>query len=288
MSAHDGASIQSITTDDGVQLVAHRIGAPTGPPVLLVHGTFSNAVFWLGTRGVGFARFIAECGYDVWCLETRGHGASDRPRKDQRWDFDDWARHDVPAAIEACTSPSNPAVLIGHSAGGAAIIAALAADPLLQTRVRGVVLIGTPLPWLQRWRGLAARAIRAFSNRRDWFPARALKLGPEDELAGVMAQWMTWNVNERWVGDDGTDYYAAFPRISVPAFIIAANGDWMWAPPPSCRALFDALGSSDKTYLLCGKSTGFDADYTHVDIIAGKAARTEIWPVIRNWVAALR
>jgi pimeloyl-ACP methyl ester carboxylesterase len=287
-SAIPAADLRHIITDDGVTLAAHRVGSSTGPPVLLVHGTFSNATFWLGTRGVGFARFLADCGYDVWCLETRGHGSSDRPTRTQRWDFDDWARHDMPAAIHACTSHTNPAVLIGHSAGGAAIVAALAANPLLQARVRGIVLIGTPLPWLQRWRGLAARAIRMYSNQRRWFPAKALGLGPEDELAGVMAQWMSWNINERWVGNDGTDYDAAFPRLSVPSFVIAASGDRMWAPPPSCRALFDRLGSRDRTYLLCGTGTGFTTDFTHVSVMIGRAAQAEIWPVIRNWVSALR
>lgn len=280
-------NVLRIKTTDHVTLAVHRIGSAGGPPVLMIPGTFSNAKFWLGTRGVGFARFLAACGYDVWCLEPRGHGASDRPTRNQRWDFDDWARHDLPAAIEACTSHTNPAVLIGHSAGGGAIIAGLAADPLLQARVRGVVLIGTPLPWLQRWRGLGARAIRSFSRRREWFPAKALRIGPEDELAGVMEQWMTWNIDQKWSGDDGMDYSARFPRITVPAFIVAASGDRTWAPPEACRALFNMLGSRDRTYLLCGKGTGFSTDFTHVGIVVSRAAQTEVWPLIRNWIAVL-
>jgi pimeloyl-ACP methyl ester carboxylesterase len=285
---YEGTSLHRITSADNVTLALHRLGSPDGPPVLLVPGTFSNATFWLGTRGTGFARFLAGCGYDVWCLEPRGHGASDRPTRAQRWTFDDWARRDLPAAIDKITSHARPGVLIGHSAGGAAIIAALAADPLLQARLRGIVLIGTPLPWLQRWRGIGARAIRAYSQRTRWFPARALGIGPEDELAGVMAQWMTWNIDGTWTGDDGMDYGARFERLSLPALIIAATGDKLWAPPSACRALFTMLGSRDKTFLQCGTGTGFGADFDHVSVIVSREAQAEIWPLIRNWVTALR
>jgi pimeloyl-ACP methyl ester carboxylesterase len=287
-AAYEATTLRYITTTDTVTLAIHRLGAPDGPPVLLVPGTFSNASFWLGTRGVGFARFLAGCGYDVWVLEPRGHGSSARPTNAQRWDFDDWAKHDVPAALHACTSHTNPAVIVGHSAGGAATVAALARDPLLQARVRGIVIIGTPLPWLQKWRGLAAHAIRTYARHTRWFPARALRIGPEDELAGVMEQWMTWNIESKWMGDDGTDYGARFDRLSVPALVVAATADTMWAPPRACRALFDLIGSRDKTFLQCGLGTGFGSDFGHVDIMVSREARAEVWPLIRNWIAALR
>jgi pimeloyl-ACP methyl ester carboxylesterase len=281
-------TIERIRTSDNVSVAIHHTGPHTGPTVILVPGTFSNATFWLGTKGVGFARFLAECGYHACVLEPRGHGHSDRPTKEQRWDFDDWARRDIPAAIDALTSHTTPAVLVGHSAGGAAIIAGIAADPLLQARVRGIVLIGTPLPWLQRWRGMAARAIRLMCTHRQWFPAKTFKLGPEDELAGVMAQWMKWNIEEHWTGNDGTDYVAQFNRISVPILIVSPSGDWMWAPPESCRALYDLVGSRDKTFLRCGVGSGFAKDFGHVDIMVGAEARKEVWPLLRNWIAALR
>ncbi|MEO5511370.1 MAG: alpha/beta fold hydrolase [Longimicrobiales bacterium] len=276
-----------VTTDDGVALAIHRLGPQQGPRVLLVSGTFSNATFWLGTRGTGFARYLANEGCDVYVLEPRGHGESARPDRTQRWNFDDWIRRDIPAALRSCTSHNESVVLIGHSAGGAAIIAALAADPSLQKIVRGIVIVATPLPWLQYWRGMFARAIRAVSRRVNWFPSKALGLGPEDELAGVMAQWMTWNIDAKWVGDDGTDYGARFADVTVPMLVIAAAGDHIWAPPAACHALFELAGSANKTFMVCGKESGFTHDFDHVEILVAKAARSEVWPIIGKWLSAL-
>jgi len=276
---------EALETDDGVRLAVHRLGDPAATPVLLLPGTFSNSSFWFGTRGTGFARKLVADGYEAWSLDMRGHGASQRPRRGQRWDFDDWARHDVTSALRRIADHGRRPVLVGHSAGGAALLAALAAHPELQPAVRGVVAVATPVPWHQRARGTMARLIRAASARLDTFPARLLRLGPEDELAGVMEQWMRWNLSGRWVGDDGTDYGDALRSLEPPSFVVAGAGDRVWAPPPACRGLYDLLGSPDKSFLFCGRRSGFTRDFGHVDIITSRAARSEVWPLLTNWIA---
>ena len=70
------ATIQHVTTADNVSLTVHRIGDPTGVPVLLAPGTFTNWSFWLGTRGTGFARELAARGFEAWVIDFRGHGFS--------------------------------------------------------------------------------------------------------------------------------------------------------------------------------------------------------------------
>src|SRR5690606_23579792 len=131
---------------------------------LLIPGTFSNHTFWLGTRGVGFARTLAQEGYEACVLDPRGHGHSQRPARKEPWNIDDWAREDLPAALRAIATPELPAFIIGHSAGGAVTLAALSAETQLRVCVRGVVTIGTPVPWLQPWRGAGAWVIRATSQ----------------------------------------------------------------------------------------------------------------------------
>jgi pimeloyl-ACP methyl ester carboxylesterase len=251
---------------------------------LLVPGTFSNSTFWFGTRGVGFARTLVDAGYYACALDPRGHGESARPRRDQHWDIDDWARLDVPAALEAVATPDNPAFIIGHSAGGAVALAALSADADLHAGVRGVVAIGTPLPWLQPWRGIGAWLIRASSLLLRHFPARVLRIGPEDELPRVMSQWMTWNIEGHWTGDDGTDYMAGLSRFRFPFLAIAGTGDRVFAPPAACRGLFDLIGSANKRFVLFGKSEGHAEDFDHVGLVVSKAARVEIWPRIVEWL----
>jgi pimeloyl-ACP methyl ester carboxylesterase len=285
-SAAAAHRIDRVRTADGVTIALHRIGDAHGIPVLLVPGTFSNHTFWLGTRGIGFARALAEAGFEAWALDPRGHGHSDRPRADDQWDFDAWARRDLPAALAAILATDRRPFIVGHSAGGSAALACIAADARLAEQVRGIIVAGTPAPWLQPFRGLFARAIRFLSRRMGRFPARFAGIGPEDELPGVMSQWMGWNIDGRWTGDDGTDYAALLPALRVPALAVAGGADRMWAPPRACRTLFDLLGSPDKQYLFAAVESGFSQDFDHAGLLVSRAARTEIWPRLIDWMRA--
>ncbi len=273
-----------IITEDGVHLAAHCLGDPGATPVLLVPGTFSNHTFWLGTRGTGFARALANAGYEAWVLDPRGHGDSQKPARGEHWDFDDWARRDVPAAIRAAAQRGCGVIVVGHSAGGATSLIACAVENDVQAAVRGLVVAGTPLPWLQGFRRAVTWATRAVSRSVGRFPARLLALGPEDELGGVMAQWMTWNLEGHWVGDDGTDYQSLLARLELPILFLAGAGDYLEAPPRAVHALFKLVGSRDKTFLLCGRDGGFSEDFDHAGILVSRAAREEVWPKILEWI----
>jgi pimeloyl-ACP methyl ester carboxylesterase len=271
--------VEYLHTPDGTRIALHRLGNPEHPPVLLVPGTFSNHTFWLGTRGVGFARTLSDAGYQACVLDPRGHGLSDRPGKHQHWGIDDWARADLPTALRAVASRDNPCFLIGHSAGGAVALAALSAEPALHTLVRGVVTLGTPVPWLQPWRGAGAWLIRATSQLLGRFPARLLRLGPEDELPRVMAQWMTWNLEGHWTGDDGTDYSAGLEQLRMPFLMMAGTADRFFAPPYACEGLFKMIGSERKQFKVF-------AGLEHVSLVVSRRAQAEVWPLILEFLAA--
>jgi pimeloyl-ACP methyl ester carboxylesterase len=297
----DDIATHSVRARDGVQLAVHRLGPDDGTPVVLFPGTFSNARFWLGTRGVGLARTLAAAGFQTWSVDPRGHGDSERPHRGARWSFDQWARADAPAIIEEATKQGRAAIAIGHSAGGVSLLAALAAEPELRNRVRATVIIATPLPWLQPWRWLGAHLLRAAARRLDTFPARLLRLGPEDEPAGVLHQWMDWNVRGRraapvegrapvaptgcWIGDDGADYIALLSTVATPILALAGHGDRIFAPVAACQPIVDLVTSEDARFLACGRSTGFSRDFGHGDIVASHAAKEEVWPRILEWVS---
>jgi predicted alpha/beta hydrolase len=274
-----------LRASDGVRLSLHAVGPVDGTPVLLVPGTFSNHSFWLGTRGTGFARHLAAAGYRAFALDPRGHGDSQRPGPGDHWTFDDWARRDLPAAIRHIAR-HRPLFLVGHSAGGAVVLVALAARPELQEHVRGAVVLATPLPWLQPLRRVFAHAIRLLSLAAGRFPARLLGIGPEDELARVMAQWMTWNLRGRWRGDDGTDYGARLRDVRVPVLAMAGAGDRLWAPPRAVRGLLDLLASPDRTFVVCGRDDGFSRDFDHNGLVISRPARSQVWPRIVDWLDA--
>ena len=267
-----------------MSIALHRLGKRNGIPVLLVPGTFSNHSFWLGTRGTGFARELVAAGYEACVVDPRGHGKSQRSTRRDRWDFDDWARYDIPTALSVLLRERRRPFVIGHSAGGAALLAGLAANPDLRFRMRGVVVVATPLPWLQPWRAAGARLIRTVSTLFGRFPARLLRLGPEDELKGVMTQWMTWNTEGHWRGDDGTDYEAGLAELELPLLTVSGAGDRFFAPPKACRGLHERISSPDKTFVLCGSHSGYLEDFDHVSILVGKTARARVWPMIIRWL----
>ena len=283
---HESASLQRIITQDDVAITVHRLGERTGTPVILAPGTFSNWSFWLGTQGTGFARHLAAHGFEAWVVDLRGHGSSQRPAPGQRWNLDDWGRLDLPAVVRAVTAEGRTPLLVGHSAGGASVLAAIAGTPGLQSDVAAAAILATPLPWLQRWRRLGAWSMRLAARHMNSFPARLLGLGPEDELPGVMEQWMDWNLRGRWLGRDGTDYSDALARLRLPLLFISGSGDHRFAPPDACRGLFDLTGSPDRLFIEAGRDTGFSRDYGHVDLIVSREARREIWPLLSDWLAA--
>ena len=80
------------------------------PPLLFVHGGYSNAALW----GVRFIPYFQDLGYDCYALELSGHGShpADRTHLDD-FGLDDYVA-DLAAAVAGL--PAAP-VLIGHSMG---------------------------------------------------------------------------------------------------------------------------------------------------------------------------
>src|SRR5262245_50630554 len=257
-------------TRDGVVLSLLRFaGADVSStaPVLLTHGTFSNA------QVCGkLSAFLADQGFDSWILELRGHGQSEAGAG--RLDFQQMADFDVPAALEAVRRHTGrPDVfLVGHSGGGLVFLMHLARSPETCQRVKGLVTLASQATDAGAgWRARAKiLAFAAMNNVLGYLPGTALGVGPENARRSVMHQWFRWNWTGRWVGHDGLDYTAALRHIDVPALCLAGAGDRFIAPVGGCQRLYDALGSRDKRLVVCGKSTGFAEDYGHARLIASR------------------
>jgi oxygen-independent coproporphyrinogen-3 oxidase len=271
---------------DGVELSLTRVAGTngTGDPVVLTHGTFSNA-----TICARLAEYLAGHRFDCWILELRGHGASQREILHPS--FEAFGLLDVPAALEAIHTHTGQRVfLLGHSGGGLAYLMHLVREPPARAGVKGLVLLASQAT--EACATLRGRLLVAFGRLTDrvpgYTPGRALGLGPEDEPRGVLTQWYRWNRTRRWTGQDGMDYLAALGDLSMPALSIAGAGDWFIAPPAGCRRVHDALGGSDKTWVHASRAEGFSEDFGHARLIASRGAQREIWPRIRDWLVARR
>ena len=271
---------------DGVGLAVHRIPG-RGPVVVLFHGVFCNRTVWLGTRGTGFAWYLAEAGYDVWVPEFRGRGESDVP---SAWTIADWIERDLPAVASSVARerPDGGWRWVGHSAGGVVVAAGLGRWAEFRGQVSRAALLGTPSPRRISWwrRGLAwAFAQVAYRAPHQRVPGRWVRLGPEAESSELVRHWMGWNVARRWRGPGDFDYLAALTDVRCPVLGVAGAADHLLAPPEAVRDLLRFFGGPTEFWVV-GRATGYARDYGHADLVVAREARQELWPRVRAWLDA--
>ncbi len=137
---------------DGWRLAIHRYrpqGNHAGKPVILCHGLGGNRHSFDLAGAPSLATFLRRRGWDVWLLELRGSGASDRPgiwisNVPYSWGFDDHLERDMPAAIDYVIKRTRASAVhwVGHSMGGMLAEAYLARQN--DHRIASVVAIGSP------------------------------------------------------------------------------------------------------------------------------------------------
>lgn len=277
--------------DFTVELAVTRLGLVATPdargvPVILLHGSFSNRRFWYSPKGIGLGAYLARAGFDVWIAEMRGHGLSARNESYRHNRVADYARYDLPAiaAFVAEQSGQTPH-WIGHSLGGTTLAAALGGHHLDATRAASVALFGSqvtrshwplkvpPLTW----------SIRLLLKRFEHLSGPRFKRGPEDEPMGIILESMRWHGLFGRFGDDKEDWWSGLRTVDVPTLYVAAVGDHQ-DPEWACRELFEQFGSRDKEFLSLGREHGFSEDFGHVQMLVSKAAQTQVWPRVADWL----
>jgi polyhydroxyalkanoate synthase len=64
-------------------------------------------------------------------------------------------------------------------------------------------------------------------------------------------------------------------RIRLPILCVGATSDEI-VPAASARALLDAVSSTDTRFL--------ELEGGHISVIAGRRARTQVWPTLAQWL----
>lgn len=134
-------------TVDGLPLHVTAQGA--GPPILLVHGAFTDGTAWDAV----IADLVAD--HRIVTVDLRGHGRSGTPTAD--YALADHAK-DILAALDA--AGLDRALIVGHDIGG---IAALQVARDHASRVDGLVVINTtsePEENALKWRILGRLALQ--------------------------------------------------------------------------------------------------------------------------------
>ncbi|XP_060097264.1 lysosomal acid lipase/cholesteryl ester hydrolase-like [Heteronotia binoei] len=149
-----------VLTEDGYFLLLYRI--PYGlhspekkghnPAVLFVAGMLTDTRSWimnLPNNSLGFV--IADAGYDVWMLNSRGTTWSRRHQnmsieQEEFWDFSfhETGIYDIPAAINFILTKTKQETLyyIGHSQGGSLGLITFSLLPEVAKKVKLQILLG--------------------------------------------------------------------------------------------------------------------------------------------------
>jgi pimeloyl-ACP methyl ester carboxylesterase len=277
--------------DFTVELAVTRLGVVSSPdvrgvPVILLHGSFSNRRFWYSPKGVGLGAYLARAGFDVWIPEMRGHGLSARNQAYRHNRVADYARYDLPAiAAFVCEQSGQAPHWIGHSLGGTTLAAALGGHYLEEGQAASVALFGSQvtrnfwplkIPPVQ-WAG------RMVLKRFEHFSGSRFKRGPEDEPMGVILESLRWRGLFGRFGDKKEDWWAGLREVQVPLLVVTAAGDHQ-DPAWACRELFEQFGSERKQFLCLGREQGFTEDFGHVQMLVSKAAQTQVWPLVQDWL----
>lgn len=188
-------------------------GAQRPVDVLLVHGSFGGAWMW----EPHVMPFLGAAGYDVAALSLRGHGRSPTDIPVPQLSL----RHYAEDVAQAAGAMERPAVVVGHSLGGAAVQAALAAG----ASFAGTVLLASVPPF-----GLARANMEMFWQRPALWGAlaRLLSSGARDVDLGVLREGLFDN------RIDADDFRRVAARLSPESAFAAAEvqGLLPFAPLP--------------------------------------------------------
>jgi pimeloyl-ACP methyl ester carboxylesterase len=114
---------------------------------------------------------------------------------------------------------------------------------------------------------------------------RLMANGIEDVPQRVFLQLADWVRSDACRSVDGRlDYRAGLAACRQPALFVAGERDNL-APPEVVRRSFDLWGGP-KELVQFHLAGGHAADYGHTDLLFGKKAPEEVYPVIADWLAA--
>ena len=84
------------------------------------------------------------------------------------------------------------------------------------------------------------------------------------------------------------DYWQALGAVELPVYAGIGAADVFHASPARAKKLVDRLGSKDVTFEVFGRSHGFDHDFSHHDVAAGKRAVEVVLPRVHAWMQGRR
>jgi pimeloyl-ACP methyl ester carboxylesterase len=142
-------------------------------------------------------------------------------------------------------------------------------DGAAPTPRRLILVAATPWSSAGRARRALIAAFETAARPLGYFPARALRIGSDDEPASYVRDLASW-VRGSWPWLERLD------RITAPAFVVASGTDWM-CRPADARAIADRLGGAVTLRVV--------HDTDHFGFF-GERFRTNLWVDLAEFVAS--
>lgn len=311
-------------TDEKFEIAMQRVRRGTPRiriPVLLIHGMIVNGRFLDLGQGASLAEYLAEAGFDVWNVSLRGTGRSLNPLGwgDKPWTLDAIVKQDLPAVIDYVKreTKSDAVFLLGYELGGILAYAYLGTNAAHSAAA--LVSIGAPMtfdapeqeplklllkldayPALKNFLlyvsvpMLGQLALPLFKNVEEVFynPDNLDQALKQELLAhalapvnrGVLDHVITMIDKGEAVSADGkVSYREALANVGVPLLIIGGGEDPI-APAPALEKIYREVGSTDRELMIFWSDPEEDVSYGHFDLILGRNAAEEVFPLIRDWL----
>jgi pimeloyl-ACP methyl ester carboxylesterase len=317
--------IHFITTADNVRIALFRYTPKGGTrhpgPILFCHGLGANMHNFDVTESYSLARYMADSGHDTWILNLRGADVKGVIEyHDWDFNFDDFVKKDIPSAVSYVLNETHAQKLswIGHSMGGMLLYAYLLSGG--DTFVVAGVTLGSPVSFVSSEKNLSGllklRALLKLMKKvhANLFARFLTPLTGIINTAFIKSQMNVQNVDPRiiriaqynavtpvsakllsqfadWAGKHGIALADGFKitenlnRIVTPLLVISGKGDRL-SPVDDTVYAYNQVRSARKTYIELSVENGFSADYGHIDMVFGKHAPAEVYPLIKEWLGS--
>jgi len=250
--------------------------------VLMAHGTFSNRKV---LRGI--AEYLAENKYTCWIFEWRNHGHSSPTS--ENFNFEAIAKKEFFLVFnylfEECQIEQIDCVT--HSGGGICLTMMLINEPHYKSKIKSISMFGCQAfgAATSNYNYLKLLGAKLVSKLIGSIPATKFG-GEESESYFFMKQWLDWNINKNFKGEEGFDYRDKMPTIRIPILSICGAGDNFIAPPSGCESFLSSFENENNQMLYCSKENGYSEDYNHSRLLHSRNSAREIYPSVLKWLSS--
>lgn len=294
-----------------------------GEPVFFCHGLGANKYNLDFNPGYSLARYFSSKGYDAWVISLRGAESWSTKTLTERinwnFNFDTFVENDIKCAVDFIISKTGHKSLhwIGHSMGGMLLYAYIIRWG--GEKIKSGITLGSPVKFgnadrhvklllntdfilrnlrkihLHIFARLTAPFTGVFKSRVithqmnphnvDFRIIRRAQFNAVTPLSTtLLRQFKDWLENDEFrTFDRRLSYRNNLDKIEKPVLVVAGRKDKM-ALIEDVKYAYEKISSKDKRYLELSRENGFSADYGHIDMVFGKRAPEEVFPVLLNWV----